>query len=222
MPCRHAAELCVLFRVCEWLGLSRQPHKAASRQESKCCSEPFIATLTDRRVQRVKPGVFDVEEIKGRKESSLRPNEKKMITLIFYFEWTVMHRQLFPTLGAHKTTAPWVTRETTLDLSPDIFSVSHHSSNLSYEGRIKGTGGELWVGSETIRFWPRRERDPNFLLELVENSREMSKNLKTLRICLPRVAYPLPQHLPRSFQLARFLSVYPGHACQSSAPSGTP
>lgn len=45
------------------------------------------------------------EKLRAEK-SSLHPNTKKVTTLILNFEWNIMHRQLFHTLGADMAIAP--------------------------------------------------------------------------------------------------------------------
>lgn len=90
-----------------------------------------------------------------------------------------MHRQLFQTLAADMTIAPWVAREI----------------NLSCEGR-RGAGGELRMGSKSIiGHW--REKGPSFHLQLVKDSREKDNKLQTLLDLAAVYGLPLP---PRSFQ----------------------
>lgn len=118
-PCWHSAELCIMFWNCVCLYLSHQPQEAISRQESKCYSQPFIMTLTGM-WPRVKQESLMLKKLRAQKRfftSKWKEGDYINIKL-----WVENHGQAaFLTLGAHMIAAPWITRETTLDLSPDIF-----------------------------------------------------------------------------------------------------
>lgn len=61
-----------------------------------------------------------------------------MIILIRNFEWASCIGSFFWP-GSLTITALWVTEDTTLDLSPDIFSLSHHCASILWSG-IWGPG----------------------------------------------------------------------------------
>lgn len=102
--------------------------------------------------------------------------EPNYATIFLYFELL----EKVVSTWTNMTTAPWITRETIMDFSPDTFflKLSLFKSVLWKEKRADW--GWIEKRIKDYPFLPWRERGPNLLLELVDNSLEVYKNLKTL------------------------------------------
>lgn len=87
---------------------------------------------------RVKQGA---EKLRSEKFFPFKCKEGDYINLNLGVEYHV--NAVFSDPGSGHDHCPWVTRET----------------NLSWEERKQGTGGELIIGSKNIKFGPWRERD---------------------------------------------------------------